>query len=101
MSKDNAKYFHGGEDYDFSKLKDTGLAGEIRTAAILLEGEHYEENPGPGETTLHQWADEAAALQVALGNARNDQRSLSKRVLHDYEASARTQLSRKKAYKKE
>ena len=60
----DAKYFHKGAAGDFSQLKDTGLAGKIRTAAILLDSEHYDENPGPGVVTLHQWADGVAALQT-------------------------------------
>ena len=90
--RDNSRYFHGGR-LNFSQLKETGLGGKLRIEAIMAEHEHFD--GGPSIDTLHEWADEASILQVALAQARADSRNTSKRSGHDYIPGARAQLERK------
>ncbi len=91
--RDNTKYFHGTDDCDFAKLKEAGLGGRIRTAAILANGEPYDE--GQSVDTMHEWATEASVLRIALNNAQNDPRCASKRAVHNYDIGARAQLEKK------
>ena len=88
--EDNTKYFHGTDDCDFSKLKETGLGGRIRTAAILADS-----RPDASATNMHEWATEASILRIALYNAQNDPRCASSRAVHNYDIGARAQLEKR------
>ncbi len=90
--RNNTKYFHGGS-LDFSQLKETSLGGSIRTQAIMAE--HEPDEGGPSIDSLHEWADEASSLQIALATAQADPRILSTRMARDYLPGARAQLEKK------
>jgi len=63
----NRQYFHNGDDVNFSQLKETGVGGDIRREAIMVDGVGGEDTIG--SSTLHRWADRIAIENDELRRA--------------------------------